>query len=149
MTSVSVPVTWRPRRARAVALVMATAVMALMIVLAFIVEGSFKLPDRIGLVLFGALVAGIMYIVTRSRATADADGLTVVNPLRTHRLAWAEILAIGFEPGQPWPYLDLADGRTLGVLGIQGSEGPSARAAADDLRSLLEQYGEAQEPERG
>ncbi|GAA3216618.1 PH domain-containing protein [Actinocorallia longicatena] len=137
---------WRPRRARAVAYVMATAVMVLMIGLAVLVQGTFKLPDRIGLVVFGGLVAGLLVVIARAKAVAGPEGLTVVNPLRTHRFEWAQIVGVTFPPGAPWPYLDLADGRNVGVMGIQGSEGASAREAVEELKVLLERYGEGQEP---
>ena len=41
-------------------------------------------------------------------------------------------------PGAPWATLDLADGTTVPVMGIQGSDGQRARRAVRDLRTLVE-----------
>ena len=40
-------------------------------------------------------------------------------------------------PGQPWPYIDLTDGASIGVMGIQGSEGPAALEAVAELRAMV------------
>jgi len=128
------------------AFAMATMIMALMLWLAVVIADTFKLVDRIGMVLFGVLVAAILAMVARARVTADDEGLTVVNPLRTHRYAWAEVVGLSYEPGAPWPYLDLADGTTKGVVGIQGSEKQAAWKAIAEIRRLIAERGEAQEP---
>ncbi len=125
---------------------MATMIMLLVVWLAFAIADTFKLVDRVGIVLFGLLVAAILAMVARARVTADETGLTVVNPLRTHRYAWAEVVGVTFERGAPWPYLDLADGTSKGAVGIQGSEGEAAWTAVTELRRLIAERGEAQEP---
>lgn len=111
--------------------------MGLMIVLAIVVAETFKLPDRIGLLLFGALVAGILVVLGRVKVSWDDKGITLVNPFKTHHYAWGEVLDVTFEPGQPWPYIDLADGSSIGVMGIQGSEGAPAQQAVEELRAML------------
>ncbi|GAA2732338.1 PH domain-containing protein [Actinocorallia aurantiaca] len=138
--------TWRPRRTRAMAFSMAALIMALMIWLAIGIAETFKLVDRIGIVLFGVFVAAILVMVARARVTADDEGLVVVNPLRTHRYSWAEVVDVSFERGAPWPYLDLADGTSKGAVGIQGSEGEAAWTAVSELKQLIAERGEAQEP---
>ncbi|GAA0954387.1 PH domain-containing protein [Actinocorallia libanotica] len=140
--------TWRPRRTRAMAFAMAAAIMALVIWLALMIADTFKLVDRIGIVVFGVFVAAVLATVARARVTADDRGLTVVNPLRTHRYAWAEVVGLSYEPGAPWPYLDLADGTSKGVVGIQGSEKQAAWTAIAEIRELIAAHGEAQEPHR-
>jgi Bacterial PH domain len=41
------------------------------------------------------LVTGVVYVTAlRPRLLADADGLTIVNPLRDHRVVWAAIVGI-------------------------------------------------------
>lgn len=45
------------------------------------------------------LVTGVVYVTAlRPRLLADADGLTIVNPLRDHRVVWASIA--GIEPAE-------------------------------------------------
>jgi hypothetical protein len=130
------------------AAVLASVVMITMVVLAVAVAPPFKIVDRAGLVLFGAAVAGLLYLLGRSRITADATGLTVVNPVRTRRFTWAEVLGVTMGEAEPWPTLDLADGSTVSAMGIQRSDGDRARQALAELRALLHERGEAAEPRK-
>jgi len=57
------------------------------------------------------LVTGVVYVTAlRPRILADADGLTIVNPLRDHRVVWASIA--GIDPAEllrvrcEWPLAD-------------------------------------------
>jgi len=143
---VTLPVTWRPRRSRRMSAVLAVVVMITMITLAIVIAPPFKVVDRVALVLFGTAIAGLLYLLGRSRVTADADGLTVVNPARTRRLEWAEVVRVNMGEGEPWPTLDLADGSTVSAMGIQRSDGDRARQALAELRALLHERGEAPEP---
>jgi hypothetical protein len=143
---VSLPVTWRPRRSRRMAAVLAIAVMITMIVLAITVAPPFTVADRAGLVLFGLAIAGLLSLLGRCRVGADEAGLTLVNPVRTRRVAWAEVLGVTMGEGEPWPTLDLADGSTVSAMGIQRSDGARARRALAELRALLHERGEASDP---
>jgi hypothetical protein len=140
------PVTWRPFRSRLIAYTLAGVIVLGMITLAIVVAPPFGLGDRIGLVAFGLAIAAILHMLARSRVIADEQGLTVVNPLRTHRYDWAEVLRVTMVQGDPWPTLDLADGTSVGAMGIQGSEGERARRAITELQALLRERGEAPEP---
>jgi hypothetical protein len=140
------PVTWRPLRSRLIAYTLASMIVLGMIVLAIVVAPPFSLGDRLGLVVFGLGIAALLHVLARSRVVADEQGLTVVNPLRTHRYDWAEVLRITMVQGDPWPTLDLADGTSVGAMGIQGSEGERARRAITELQALLRERGEAPEP---
>jgi hypothetical protein len=137
--------TWRPRRARIIPYVLAVVVVAGMVVLAVAMPSNWGLGDRIGLVLVGLAVAGVLHMLARSRVTADDHGLTVVNGLRTHEFEWAEILGVSMAEGAPWPTLDLADGSTIGAMGIQASDGDRARRAVTELATLVRERGEAAE----
>jgi hypothetical protein len=128
------------------AAVLTCAVMITMITLAIVVAPQFGLADRIGLVLFGLAIAGLLHLLGRCRVTADTEGLTLVNPVRTTRLEWAEILRVNLSEGEPWPTLDLADGSTVSAMGIQRSDGDRARQAVAELRALLRERGEAPDP---
>ncbi|MFL6052703.1 MAG: PH domain-containing protein [Actinoallomurus sp.] len=135
--------TWRPRRARIVPYVLATVVVLGMIVLAVVMPRPWGLGDRIGLVAIGLIVAGVLHMLARSRVTADPEGLTVVNGLRTHEYEWAELLGVTMAEGAPWPTLDLADGSTVPVMGIQSSDGERANRALAELAALIHERGEA------
>lgn len=139
------PVTWRPRRGRIVAYGFAVVVVLGSIVMAVFIAEPFKLSDRIGIVLFGCLVAFILHLLGRVRVEADEEGVTIVNALRTHRYTWPEVLEVTLLVGDPWPRLDFSDGRTIGAMGIQGSEKAMARRATAELAALIHERGEARE----
>ncbi|MBO3745477.1 PH domain-containing protein [Streptosporangiaceae bacterium NEAU-GS5] len=124
---------------------MAVVVLVGAVVLASILPPQFKAPDRIGIVAFGVALAAGLHLFGRIRVAADERGLTVVNALRTHRYEWAEVLGVSLYEGDPWPKLDLADGDTLGAMGIQGNEPERARRAIGELRALIHARGEAPE----
>lgn len=113
------------------------------VVFALVLPSQFKWPDRVAIVGFFALVAWVLHLLGRMRVSADEDGITVVNALRTHRYAWAEVLGVYLPDAEPWPRLDLADGSTVGAMGIQGSEKARAAEAVMELRALIEAKGEA------
>jgi Bacterial PH domain len=51
----------------------------------------FSLETAVGLV----LITGVVYAVAlRPRITADDDGLTIVNPIREHRIGWPAVTAV-------------------------------------------------------
>jgi hypothetical protein len=137
--------TWRPSRARIIPYVLAVVVVAGMVVLAVAMPSTWGLGDRIGLVVIGLIVAGVLHMLARSRITADDRGLTVVNGLRTHEYEWAEVIGVSMAEGAPWPTLDLADGSTLPAMGIQASDGDRARLAVAELAALVQRRGEAAE----
>lgn len=86
-----------------------------------------------------ALLAGLLYVLYRfaqMRAVADADGLTIVNVFRRHRLEWAQVVGVNLRRGDPWVYLDVDDGATVAVMGIQSADGHRGHAAARELRAV-------------
>jgi len=90
-----------------------------------------------GTLIFSALGYGaVLYALLRSRVTATREGLVVVNGYRRHDLEWAQVVEVRLMRGSPWATLDLSDGSSLSVLGIQGSDGDRARLAARELRAL-------------
>ena len=128
------------------AAVLAVIIMITMVTLALIVAPPFSIADRVGVVLFGLAIAGLLAMLGRCRVSADATGLTLVNPARTRRLEWAEVLAVTMGDGEPWPTLDLADGSTVSAMGIQRSDGARAMRALAELRALVHERGEAPDP---
>lgn len=137
--------TWRPRRVRTISYALALVVVTGMVVLAAAMPSTWGLGDRIGFVVIGLIVAGILHILARSRVTADDRGLVLVNGLRTHEFEWAEVLGVSMTVGAPWPTLDLADGSTVPAMGIQASDGDRAHRAVADLLALIHERGEARE----
>ena len=138
----ALPQTWRPLGTRIVGIVLGVGLFVVCAVswVTFGAETRAKFtPFQRGTVLaFGLLVAVVMYALVRARAEAHQDRLVVVNGYKRREFDWAEIVAVHMPPGAPWATLDLADGTTVPVMGIQGSDGQRARRAVRDLRTLVE-----------
>lgn len=145
-TPPQLPVTWRPRVTPIIAYGMAAVLVVGAVVLAVVLPPMFKLPDRIGLVVFSLLVAGLLHLLGRLRVEADEQGVTIVNALRVHRYSWPEVLDVTMSEGDPWPRIDLANGLTVGAMGIQGSERARSRTAVAQLSALIRERGEAPDP---
>ncbi|MGF1429338.1 PH domain-containing protein [Kitasatospora sp. LaBMicrA B282] len=141
------PVTWAPRRNRLVLLPASAAVLLVFGGMAVLLPASWQPNDRILLMLLGLVFSAVGLMLARPKLVADADGVTVVNFVRTRRLAWAEIVRVNLRQGDPWVTLDLTDGTSLGALGIQPGGGrEQAVLAARGLRDLVEVHGAATEP---
>lgn len=90
---------------------------------------------------------GVLAMLARVKVVADESGVTVVNIATRRRLDWAEILQVNLRPGDPWVFLNLSDGTSLPVLGIQpGIAKQHAIADARALRALAEAHA-IKEPE--
>jgi Bacterial PH domain len=138
-------VVWRPRTTRVVAYTTAGAIMLGMVVLAVVVAPQFALLDRTLMVVFGLVVAWVLHMLARCRVEADERGVRVVNAFRARRLEWAEVVEASMSPGEPWPTLDLADGTSLGAMGINGAERALAARQLAELQALIHGH-EAPDP---
>ncbi|MFA1542131.1 PH domain-containing protein [Actinomadura monticuli] len=142
----ALPTVWRPRTTRIVAYTTAGVILLGLIALAVVVPDQYKLPDRVLMVGFGALVAWILHMLARCRVAADEAGVTVVNAFRTRRLEWPQILDVTMNVGDPWPTLDLSDGTSIGAMGINGAEKTLAARQLAELQALLQARGETPDP---
>ncbi|KAA0940790.1 PH domain-containing protein [Streptomyces apricus] len=134
----ALPVTFRPGRTRAVLLTAGVAIFAVITTVALLLE-NLSPGERLSFVLTAALLFGVLVLLARPKVVADASGVTVVNIASTRRLAWAQILRVNLRPGDPWVFLDLSDGTSLPVLGIQpGIAKQHAISDARALRALVE-----------
>ncbi|WP_149179019.1 PH domain-containing protein [Streptomyces sp. TRM49041] len=137
----SLPVTFRPRRTRAVLLTIGAAMFAVITVVAVTLDRLHP-GERMSFILTAALFYGVLILLSRPKVVADEDGVIVVNLTRTRRLAWAEILRVNLRVGDPWVFLDLSDGTSLPALGIQPGIGKAqAIRDAQTLRALAESRG--------
>jgi hypothetical protein len=139
---VALPHTWRPLGVR-LAVIVFGGMLVLICAFAWFgfdpsVRARFTFFQRSTLVFLGLLAASVGYALARSRVVADEAGLTVVNGYRRHVYAWAQVVAIRLPPGAPWASLDLADGTTMSVMAIQGSDGDRAQAAVRGVRALID-----------
>jgi len=135
------PRTWRPLGPR----IMGIGVTVCLVIIVGVgwftfdaeTRAKFTTFQRGTLIAFGLLYLSLMFALLRSRAVAYADRLVVVNGYRRHEYEWPQIVAARLPPGAPWVTLDLADGETAAVLGIQGSDGDRARRAVRELKALV------------
>ena len=148
-TAPEVPVPSLPYRVRplGVRIAVAAVLVGLLVVCAAVWVGfgeetraKFTLFQISTLIVLGLLIAATGHAVGRSRLDVRADGLTVVNGYRTHHYEWAQIVAFRLRGGAPWAELDVSDGTTVSVFGVQASDGPRAREAVRDFRRLLAQH---------
>lgn len=134
----ALPVTFRPGRTRAILLTVAVAVFAALSGVALLLE-QLGPGDRATFIITGALAFWLLAQLARVKVVADESGVTVVNIVTRRRLAWAEIVQVNLRPGDPWVFLNLADGTSLPALGIQpGIARARAVADASTLRALAE-----------
>lgn len=129
----ALPVTFRPGRTRAVLLTASIAIFAVITVIAMSLE-QLSPGERVSFVFTGALLAGVLVLLSRPKVVADESGVTVVNIVGRRRLAWAEIVQVNLRPGDPWVFLNLSDGTSLPALGIQ--PGIAKKRAIEDARTL-------------
>ncbi len=137
----ALPHTWRPLGVRLAVIFFGGMLLAICAFAWFgfdpSIRARFTFFQRSTLVALGLLAASVGHALARSRVVADEDGLLVVNGYRRHVYAWAQVVAVRLPQGAPWATLDLADGTTVSVLAIQGSDGDRARTAVRALRTLI------------
>lgn len=138
---------WRPRLGWWVSRGMLPVVVGAMAAVGYVMAPGVDPDDMALFGLFCLVGASLLYAVGRPRIVARHGGLTVVNLFRRRELEWAEVVAVAMPEGEPWPTLDLADGSTLAVMGIQSADGDRARRHLGELRALLESRGTSAEPD--
>ncbi len=103
------------------------------------VRARFTFFQRSTLVFLALLAFTSGYALVRSRLDVEPDRVVLVNGYRKRVFDWNEIIAISLPRGAPWAGFDLADGTSVAVMGIQGSDGDRARRAVRQVRTLLAQ----------
>ena len=102
--------------------------------------------SRVSFVAFAVFVTVLLWRLGGVHASPSESGLKVRNVVYTRRLMWPEVVDVRFSVNDPWVRLDLADGDTLAVMGIQRADGERAMAEARRLQTLVRRHGEAAEP---
>ncbi|WP_018570163.1 PH domain-containing protein [Streptomyces sp. PsTaAH-124] len=136
----ALPVTFRPGHTRVVLLSAGAAIFVVIAAVAVLLE-QLTPGERISFVLTGALLSGVLALLARPKVVADDSGVTVVNIASRRHLEWPQVLQVNLRPGDPWVFLNLSDGTSLPVLGIQpGIARQRAIADARALRALVESH---------
>lgn len=139
------PLDVRPRRARWVALVLATLLIVVFSVVAALLRNTdtgvyFRTADQVAMVLVGVLLGGTALLFARPRVRADENGVQVRNIIGSHQLPWALVLRVSFPDGASWARLELPDDEYLAVMAIQATDRQHAVAAIRALRELHHHY---------
>ncbi|GAA3831048.1 PH domain-containing protein [Nocardioides panacisoli] len=136
------PRTWRPFGPRLAAVgfggLLVGAFLALWFTFPPETRAQFSVLQRVTVIFFILVGVALLYALARSRVTATEAAVVVVNGYRKRSFEWAEVVAIRMPPGAPWPTADIADGSTVSLLGIQGSDGVRALTAVAEVRALLD-----------
>jgi hypothetical protein len=137
----TLPHTWRPYGARLVGTLLGGLLLVLVVAVWIAwgadVRARFTLLQRSTLVGLGVLAFVGWFALVRSRVTADASGVTVVNGYSRRVLEWSQVLSVNLRRGAPWAGLDLSDGTSIALFAIQGSDGDRAVRAVRELRALV------------
>lgn len=137
----ALPVTFRPNRTRVVLLTIGSLMFVVVSAVGLMLE-NLSPGERASFVFTGALLFGVLILLSRPKVVADENGVTVVNLTSKRRLEWAEIVKVNLRPGDAWVFLDLSDGTSLPALGIQpGIAKEQAIRDARALRALAEARG--------
>ena len=136
----ALPYVFRPVRSRRVIWAVAVVLLVTMVALGFAVprgRGTATVVDQLSLLVFWLVAVAVLVALARPRVVVEDSGLLVVNLVRRRPLDWAQVVGVRFGSGDPWVVLDLSDGTTLAVMGIQRSDGPGAERAARQLAALI------------
>jgi hypothetical protein len=101
------------------------------------IRAKFTLFEKLTMLFFALLILVLVHALTRSRVEARREGLVGVNGYRRRDFAWEQVIAVHLPAGAPWVTLDLADGTSVPAMGIQSSDGGSAKRAVRELRALV------------
>ncbi len=148
---IPLPRTWRPFGTR----LMGGAAMVMLVVICLAawilfppeIRAKFTALQVATIILLCGMAGTVWLALVRSRVTASAEGLTVVNGFKRREYEWAQLITVSLRKGAPWATLDLSDGETVPMMGIQGSDGERAVQAARAVRALIREHS-SQEPDR-
>jgi hypothetical protein len=143
----------RPRKATAIARVMAGAVVVIFTVIGVALHGKtdggtgvFGRGDQVAMIGLGILGAAGILLFTRPRVEADARGIRVRNVIGGYELPWEVVRSIQFGRGAPWATLELRDDDLVSVMAIQAADKQYAVATVRSLRLLLAAHQSAGAP---
>jgi hypothetical protein len=140
----SLPVTFRPQRARKVCYALAAVVVVFFAVIGYLLTGPtdsgrgvFTGVDQVAMVVLGLLGGAAILAFARPRVIADTERVRIRNVVGGYDLPWSVVRAVRFTTGNPWVSLELADDDVVAVMAIQAVDKEYAVGAARTLRSLL------------
>jgi hypothetical protein len=137
----TLPHTWRPFGVRVAVWVFGGLLIALSVFVWFELGDDIRAqftPFQRGTLIFIGLLLFLVYnALVRSKVIATTDGLRVVNGYRSRSYEWSQVIGVSLRRGAPWGTLDLSDGTTVSLIGVQGSDGARARKAVREIRAAI------------
>jgi hypothetical protein len=137
--------TYRPRKVRRVAWVVAVVVVVVFTVLGTALTGPtdsgksvFRTSDQVAMIILGVLAGAAILLFTRPRVSADERHIEIRNVIGGYDLPWVLVRELRFERGASWVTLELEDDDVVAVMAIQAADKEYAVAAARQLRALLD-----------
>lgn len=138
------PHSWKPLGVRLTVWVLGTLLLLLFggvwIALGADHRSQFTLFQRGTLIFLLLMLFGTWNALVRSQVKASEERLTVVNGYRTRTYEWSQVIGVSLRRGAPWASLDLSDGTTISMIGVQGSDGERARRAVREIRATIEEH---------
>lgn len=142
-----IPKTWRPFGTRLVGGAAMFALIATCVGTWFAfppdIREKFTAFQIITILVLCGMAFTVWLALVRSRVTATSEGLTVVNGFKRRDYEWAQLITANLRRGAPWAHLDLSDGETIPMMGIQGSDGDRAIKAVRQVRALIREHSAA------
>ncbi|WP_353953618.1 PH domain-containing protein [Knoellia sp. S7-12] len=133
---------FRSRRGRRMAIVMAVLSVVLFTVLALLVAGpdaggDWVVADRIMMAVLGLGLGAVLWRWAIIAAVPDESGLSIHNLVGRRHILWDEIADVTFDEGDPWATVHLRDTESVAVMAIQRADGDAARGEAQRLADLV------------
>ena len=104
------------------------------------IRNMFTVLQIATLIMFIAILLGIVWILALGWVKAGPAGLAFRNGLRTHQVPWSDVENIRFRLSDHWAFVDLNDDTDKPLLGIQRSDGRHAEEAVAELRKVAAKY---------
>ncbi|GIF70129.1 hypothetical protein Ais01nite_81640 [Asanoa ishikariensis] len=140
----SAAVSFRPQRARKVAIVAAVAVVVVFTAVSFGLTGStgegkavFQRGDQTAMIGLGIAFAAGILLFLRPRVDADANGIRIRNVIGSYDLPWEVVRAIRFDGGVSFAGAELHDDELITIVALQFVDKEYALTGVRSLRELL------------
>lgn len=136
------PRTWRPLGTTIAGIFASATVLAAMVAAWVLLDAEvrehFNWLQRVTMGVLIAASGAVLWGIMRCRVTASVTGLEVVNGYRRYTYEWAQVVAIRLPQGAPWAVLDLTDGTSRPVIGLQSVDGARAYGGVRAIRALVD-----------
>jgi hypothetical protein len=143
VTTSAPTVTFRPRKARKVAVVAAVAVVVVFTAVSFGLTGQtgtgpavFQRGDQAAMIGLGLCFAAGFLLFLRPKVEADARSVRVRNVIGSYDLPWQVVSGVRFEHGQSFATLELLDDDVVTIVALQIVDREHALEGVRALRAL-------------